>query len=85
MDSFQAVELYNRAGIRVHNRTRDAYSKHTLDALGINEGVRLSACHYNTPEEMDRFLEVTAAIGEMSEEEIAKVPGESRAGGHGEG
>ena len=85
MDSYQAVELYNRARIRMHNRTRDAYSMHTLDALGISEGVRLSACHYNTPQEIDRFLEVTAELGEMSAEEIAAIPGKPQTTGHGEG
>lgn len=85
MDSYQGVELYNQVGIRVHNRTKDVYSKHTLDAMGITEGVRLSACHYNTPEEIGRFLEVTAQLGEMSDEEIRKVPAGPQAGSSGEG
>ena len=85
MDSFQAVELYNRARVRMHNRTRDAYSMHALDALGVSEGVRLSACHYNTPREIDRFLEVTAELGKLSAKEIAAIPGRPHTAGHGEG
>ena len=85
MDSYQAVELYNRAGFRLHNRVRDAYSRHTLEAMGIPGGVRLSACHYNTPEEIDRFLRYTARLGEMSNREIDAVPGGSTAGGYSEG
>jgi len=74
MNSYQCVELYNRAGIRVHNRTMDLYSSHTLKAMGITEGVRLSACHYNTPEEIVRFLEVTEQLGKLSDEEIRDIP-----------
>jgi len=85
MDSYQAVELYNRAGFRLHNRVRDAYSRHTLEALGIPGGVRLSACHYNTPEEIDRFLRYTAHLGEISDGEIDAVPGGSTTDGHSEG
>ena len=42
-------------GIIVHNRTSDAYSRHTLKALGIEECVRVSFCHYNTSDEVDVF------------------------------
>lgn len=56
------VERYRREGIRLHHRIRDPYSRHTLEGLGIAEGVRVAACHYNSPEEIDRFLEVTAEI-----------------------
>lgn len=62
MTSSEAVELYNSAGVRVHNRVKDAYSRHTLEALGIEEAVRPSACHYNSPADIDRFLEVTAQL-----------------------
>ncbi len=43
-------------GITVHNRVSDAYSKHTLKAVGIEECVRVSWGHYNTKEEIDKFL-----------------------------
>ena len=62
-DAEEGVQRYKRQNIRVHNRTRDAYSKHVLDALGVEQVIRLSACHYNTLDEIDRFLEVTASFG----------------------
>lgn len=78
MDSHQAVAFYNDARVRVHNRTRDAYSRHTLDALGVNEGVRPSACHYNSPADIDRFLEVTESAASLSaarKRELAEAMG----------
>lgn len=59
MDSYQGVEYYKCQHIRVHNRVPDEYSKHILEALGVTGGIRLSAGHYNTPEEINFFLEVT--------------------------
>ena len=56
MDSTAAVEHFGRSGIRVHNRISDCYSKHTLSAMGIEECVRASLCHYNTPDEVAEFL-----------------------------
>ena len=85
MDSHQGVDLYDRAGIRVHNRVRDAYSSAALDALGVSEGIRLSACHYNTPDEIDAFLKVTANLGRVSDEEIASAGAQVSAGGRSEG
>jgi selenocysteine lyase/cysteine desulfurase len=85
MDSFQAVELYRRAGIRLHNRTRDAYSTHTLEALGLNEGIRLSASHVNSPTEIDAFLDATEALGRLQAHEIAKIPSGPDTSGLGEG
>ncbi len=52
------VEHFRQHGIILYNRVSDAYSKHTLAGLGIEECVRVSACHYNTPAEVHRFLEV---------------------------
>jgi cysteine desulfurase/selenocysteine lyase len=84
-DSHRGVELYRRAGIRVHNRVLDAYSAHTLQALEISEGIRVSACHYNTADEIDRFLEATARIGEMPKDKLAEVTGAEAPARHGEG
>jgi len=52
------VEHFRKHNIILHNRVSDAYSKHTLAGLGIEECMRVSACHYNTPAEIGRFLEV---------------------------
>lgn len=58
----QGVVGYRDRCIRVHNRVSDAYSKHALEALGETEVIRLSGCHYNTPEEIDRFLQATTEL-----------------------
>lgn len=52
----------NDRGVRVHDRLNDCYSGHTLRALDIEAGVRISAAHYNTPEEVDFFLKVVHEI-----------------------
>jgi selenocysteine lyase/cysteine desulfurase len=54
--SEEIVAYFNKNGIRLHNRISNAYSKHILDAFGIKECVRLSLCHYNSDEEVTRFL-----------------------------
>jgi selenocysteine lyase/cysteine desulfurase len=85
MDSYQGVELYNRAGLRLHNRVRDAYSRHTLEAMGLEAGIRLSANHANSPAEVDAFLAATEEIGRMAPDEVAKVTAGDRGPGVGEG
>jgi cysteine desulfurase/selenocysteine lyase len=62
IDARDAVLRYLDKGVAVHERTRDAYSAHVLSALGVPELVRLSACHYNTFDEIDTFLEVTESM-----------------------
>jgi len=61
LNSSQCVNKYLFEGIVVQNRISDAYSKHFMEGLGVQEGelIRLSAAHYNTPEEIDFFIEVT--------------------------
>ena len=63
MGSGEVVERLAQAGIRVHNRVSDAYSRHTLEALGLDECVRVSLCHYNTVEEVNAFLTAVAGLG----------------------
>ena len=62
MTSAEVVSALNSRGIVVHNRTSDAYSRHTLSALGIEEGVRISACHYNSPQEIDALLKALCEV-----------------------
>ncbi|MBK1636783.1 aminotransferase class V-fold PLP-dependent enzyme [Rhodovulum adriaticum] len=50
------VEKLNAAGIRTHTRKADHYSGNILDPLGLDGCVRVSLCHYNTEEEVARFL-----------------------------
>jgi selenocysteine lyase/cysteine desulfurase len=63
LDSTTAMHRYNKEhGIRLAARIRDAYSTVPLEALGWPDAVRLSAGHYNTPEEIDLMLKATAAL-----------------------
>ena len=63
MDSPTAMGHYNsKYGIRLAARIKDSYSTNALEGLGWPDGVRLSAGHYNTPEEIDRFLKATKEI-----------------------
>jgi cysteine desulfurase/selenocysteine lyase len=63
MDSSTAISHYNeKYGIRLAARVKDTYSTHALEGLGWPDGVRLSAAHYNTPEEIDKFLKATKEI-----------------------
>ena len=63
MDSSTAIGRYNKEhGIRLAARIRDAYSTVSLDAIGWPDAVRLSAGHYNTPEEIDLMLKATASL-----------------------
>ncbi len=56
MSSAEVVSYLGKKGIVVHSRRSDAYSRHTLRALGIEECVRVSLCHYNTSDEVDQFI-----------------------------
>jgi selenocysteine lyase/cysteine desulfurase len=63
IDSPTASERYNReCHVRVSARVKDAYSTYPLEGLGWPDAVRLSAAHYNTPQEIDRFLKATQAL-----------------------
>lgn len=63
MDAPELVRRFAECGIRVHARISDAYSGHILGALGIPDCLRVSLCHYNSPEEVRRFL---AALREIA-------------------
>jgi selenocysteine lyase/cysteine desulfurase len=62
-DSPTASERYNhKYHVRVSARVKDSYSTSPLEGLGWPDAVRLSAAHYNTPEEIDLFLKATKAF-----------------------
>ena len=50
------VKGLNKKGIRTHIRKSDHYSGNILKPLGLRNCVRVSMCHYNTEEEVLRFL-----------------------------
>lgn len=56
------VDYFARGGVRLHNRTCNAYSRYTLQAMAIEECVRVSLCHYNTLDEVSTFLKLLATL-----------------------
>jgi selenocysteine lyase/cysteine desulfurase len=64
MDATTAMNRFNKEfGIRLAARIKDAYSTVPLEALNWPDGIRLSACHYNTPEEIDAVLKAAQILG----------------------
>ncbi len=58
----EIVARLNAEGIRTHTRKADHYSGNVLDPLGLPACVRVSLCHYNSEEEVARFLSVMQTI-----------------------
>lgn len=55
-DSAMLVRELGKRGIRVHTRKADHYSGNILKPLGYDSCVRVSFSHYNSLEEVGRFL-----------------------------
>jgi selenocysteine lyase/cysteine desulfurase len=62
IESTRGCELYKEKQLRLHAPGQDPFFAAMLKQLGISSFIRLSACHYNTPEEMEKFLEATASF-----------------------
>jgi selenocysteine lyase/cysteine desulfurase len=62
LPSPELVRRFAARSIRVHARVSDAYSGHILAALGLPDCLRVSLCHYNSPDEVRDFLAVLAEI-----------------------
>ena len=62
MPAVDVVKRLNEEGIRTHLRKADHYSGNILDPLGLDGCVRVSMCHYNSIEEVSRFLSVMNEI-----------------------
>ncbi|KPP93036.1 MAG: Selenocysteine lyase [Rhodobacteraceae bacterium HLUCCA08] len=58
----EIVARLNAEGIRTHTRKADHYSGNILDPLGQPAAVRVSLAHYNTSDEVARFLSVMAGM-----------------------
>ena len=56
MASADLVAFLQRHGIRVHIRQNDHYCGNVLGPLGLTSCVRVSICHYNSRDEVSRFL-----------------------------
>lgn len=61
-DSADIVSQLSAHGIRVHVRKADHYSGNILTPLGLETGIRVSLCHYNTAQEVIEFLKAMKAI-----------------------
>lgn len=61
----EVVKKYQQNGVIVFDRVRtNSMSRRTLDAFGIPGLIRVSPNHYNSPEEIKTFLEITKKICE---------------------
>ena len=56
-DSAALVAHLRDRGIRVHIRLNDRYCGNVLGPLGLPSCIRVSVSHYNSPEEVARFLD----------------------------
>ncbi len=62
IESAKGCELYKGEQLRLHAPGQDPFFAAMLKQLGISSFIRLSACHYNTPEEIVLFLKATASF-----------------------
>jgi selenocysteine lyase/cysteine desulfurase len=62
MDSPTLVQHLAQRGIRVHARVSDGYSGHILGAIGLQDCLRVSLAHYNSPDEVRACLRVIAEV-----------------------
>jgi selenocysteine lyase/cysteine desulfurase len=62
IESAKGCELYKKRQLRLHAPGQDPFFAAMLKQLGIQSFIRLSACHYNTPEEIEQFLKATASL-----------------------
>jgi selenocysteine lyase/cysteine desulfurase len=62
VDSPDLVQHLAQRGIRVHARVTDGYSGHILGALGLQDCLRVSLAHYNTPDEVRACLRAVAGV-----------------------
>jgi len=56
--SVDVVSTLNNEGVRTHLRKADHYSGNILDPLGLDSCIRVSMCHYNSIEEVNKFLAI---------------------------
>ncbi|MEM9331312.1 MAG: aminotransferase class V-fold PLP-dependent enzyme [Pseudomonadota bacterium] len=62
LESATVVSELDKAGIRVHIRKADHYSGNILEPLGLKDCVRVSLCHYNSEQEVAKFLTAMAEL-----------------------
>lgn len=63
LEPAEAVKKYVENGIYLYHRSMsNKMSRRVLEGAAIPSVIRVSPMHYNTPQEVDRFLQVTAQI-----------------------
>jgi len=68
MASADLVQHLRDNGIRVHIRKNDHYCGNILGPLGLPDCIRVSVCHYNTEDEVRRFLSaMTQAVAKAQQ------------------
>lgn len=61
----QASEHLHRHGLRVPHRVFESCEKYALESLDVRDALRISACHYNTPDEIDTFLRIVGQLAPL--------------------
>ena len=62
IESTEGCELFKAKRLRLHAPGQDPFFAAMLKQLGISSFIRLSACHYNSPEEIELFLKAAASF-----------------------
>ncbi len=62
IESTHGCELYRDKQLRLHAPGQDPFFAVMLKQLGIQSFIRLSACHYNSPYEIELFLKATKSF-----------------------
>ena len=60
--SADVVSKLNAGGVRTHVRKNDYFSGNILTPLGMETCVRVSMCHYNSADEVEKFLRLMESI-----------------------
>ncbi len=63
LDYSQTVREYEKSGVIVYERVATSlYSKRMLESFGLKGAIRISPLHCHTPEDIDKFLEITKKL-----------------------
>lgn len=71
IDSADGCAMYRAEQLRLHATGHDPFFGLMLKQLGVESFIRLSGSHYNTPHEIERFLEATAKFAPARQGTVA--------------
>ncbi len=66
VDAADLCDRYREQGFRLHSAGHDPFFGAMLHQLGLTSFIRLSGSHYNTPQEIEQFLQATTRIGQRT-------------------